>query len=153
MYTHMSAHKSQNRALGLRELETVVRHLKRVLGTELWPSRAWSTLTCWVSLPAPTLPFYNVMIVAGRGGNTFNLSTAGGSLNSGPAWSMERVPGQPGLFHRETLSQETKHKYGYFQRPSTTHSLSELLNFITIQNSLSASFLSSYLINSIPKIG
>jgi hypothetical protein len=32
---------------------------------------------------------------------------AGGFLSSGPAWSTERAPGQPGL-HRETLSQKTK---------------------------------------------
>jgi hypothetical protein len=40
----------------------------------------------------------------------FNPSTweaeAGGFLSSRPAWSAERVPGQPGL-HRETLSQKT----------------------------------------------
>ena len=27
-----------------------------------------------------------------------------------PAWSMEQVPGQPGLLHRETLFQKTKQK-------------------------------------------
>jgi hypothetical protein len=45
--------------------------------------------------------------------HTFNPSTreaeAGGFLSSRPAWSTERVPGQPGL-HRETLSQKTKTK-------------------------------------------
>ena len=39
--------------------------------------------------------------------HTFDLSTweaeAGRSLSLRPAWSTERVPGQPGL-HRETLS-------------------------------------------------
>ena len=39
--------------------------------------------------------------------NAFNSSTreaeAGGFLSSRPAWSTERVPGQPGI-HRETLS-------------------------------------------------
>jgi hypothetical protein len=43
--------------------------------------------------------------------HAFNLSTweveAGGFLSSRPAWSTERVPGQPGL-HRETLSRKTK---------------------------------------------
>jgi hypothetical protein len=43
----------------------------------------------------------------------FNPSTwkaeAGGFLSSRPAWSTERVLGQPGL-HRETLSRETKNK-------------------------------------------
>jgi hypothetical protein len=43
--------------------------------------------------------------------HTFNPSTweaeAGGFLSSRPAWSIERVPGQPGL-HRETLSQKKK---------------------------------------------
>jgi hypothetical protein len=34
---------------------------------------------------------------------------AGRFLSSRPAWSTERVPGQPGL-HRETLSQKTKKK-------------------------------------------
>jgi hypothetical protein len=45
--------------------------------------------------------------------HAFNPSTweaeAGGFLSSRPAWSTERVPGQPGL-HRETLSQKTKQK-------------------------------------------
>jgi hypothetical protein len=44
----------------------------------------------------------------------FNPSTweaeAGRFLSSSPAWSTERVPGQPGL-HRETLSQKTKYIY------------------------------------------
>jgi hypothetical protein len=43
----------------------------------------------------------------------FNPSTreaeAGGFLSSRPAWSTNRVPGQPGL-HRETLSRKTKKK-------------------------------------------
>jgi hypothetical protein len=43
--------------------------------------------------------------------HTFNPNTreaeAGGFLNSRPAWSTKRVPGQPGLY-RETLSQKTK---------------------------------------------
>jgi hypothetical protein len=42
--------------------------------------------------------------------HAFNPSTweaeAGGFLSSRPAWSTERVPGQPGL-HRETLSRKT----------------------------------------------
>jgi hypothetical protein len=42
--------------------------------------------------------------------NTFNPSTweaeAGRFLSSRPAWSIEWVPGQPGL-HRETLSRKT----------------------------------------------
>ena len=33
----------------------------------------------------------------------------GGFLSSGPAWSTERVPGQPGL-HRETMSWKTNKK-------------------------------------------
>jgi hypothetical protein len=45
--------------------------------------------------------------------HAFNPSTweaeAGGFLSSGPAWSTEWVPGQPGL-HRETLSREKKKK-------------------------------------------
>ena len=45
--------------------------------------------------------------------HAFNPSTweaeAGGFLSSRPAWSTERVPGQPGL-HRETLSRKTKKK-------------------------------------------
>ena len=43
--------------------------------------------------------------------HAFNPSTweaeAGGFLSSRPAWSTERVPGQPGL-HREALSQKKK---------------------------------------------
>jgi hypothetical protein len=43
--------------------------------------------------------------------HTFNPSTqeaeASVYLSSRPAWSTERVPGQPGLY-RETLSQKTK---------------------------------------------
>jgi hypothetical protein len=43
--------------------------------------------------------------------HAFNPSTreaeAGGFLSSRPAWSMESVPGQPGL-QRETLSQKNK---------------------------------------------
>jgi hypothetical protein len=43
--------------------------------------------------------------------HAFNPSTweaeAGGFLSSRPAWSIEGVPGQPGLY-RETLSQKTK---------------------------------------------
>jgi hypothetical protein len=45
--------------------------------------------------------------------HAFNPSTweaeAGEFLSSRPAWSTERVPGQPGL-HRETLSRKTKKK-------------------------------------------
>jgi hypothetical protein len=45
--------------------------------------------------------------------HAFNPSTweaeAGGFLSSRPAWSTERVLGQPGL-HRETLSLKTKTK-------------------------------------------
>jgi hypothetical protein len=43
--------------------------------------------------------------------HAFNPSTweadTGRFLSSRPAWSTERVPGQPGL-HRETLSRKTK---------------------------------------------
>jgi hypothetical protein len=43
--------------------------------------------------------------------HAFNPSTweakAGGSLSSRPAWSTERVPGQPGL-HRETLTHKNQ---------------------------------------------
>jgi hypothetical protein len=43
--------------------------------------------------------------------HAFNPSTqeaeAGGFLSSRPAWSTERVPGQPGLY-RETLSRKNK---------------------------------------------
>jgi hypothetical protein len=45
--------------------------------------------------------------------HAFNPSTreaeAGGFLSSRPAWSTDRVPGQPGL-HRETLSRKTNKK-------------------------------------------
>jgi hypothetical protein len=45
--------------------------------------------------------------------HAFNPSTweaeAGEFLSSRPAWSTERVPGQPGL-HRETLSRKAKKK-------------------------------------------
>jgi hypothetical protein len=45
--------------------------------------------------------------------HAFNPSTreagAGRFLSPRPAWSTERVPGQPGL-HRETLSQKKKKK-------------------------------------------
>jgi hypothetical protein len=45
--------------------------------------------------------------------HAFNPSTweaeTGGFLSSRPAWSKERVPGQPGL-NRETLSQRKKKK-------------------------------------------
>ena len=45
--------------------------------------------------------------------HAFNPSTceaeAGRFLSSGPAWSTEWVPGQPGLY-RETLSQKNKNK-------------------------------------------
>ena len=46
--------------------------------------------------------------------HTFNPSTReaeiGGSLSSKSAWSTERIPGQPGLLHRETLSQKKSKK-------------------------------------------
>jgi hypothetical protein len=45
--------------------------------------------------------------------HAFNPGTweveAGRFLSSRPAWSTERVPGQPGL-HKETLSRKTKNK-------------------------------------------
>jgi hypothetical protein len=45
--------------------------------------------------------------------HAFNPSTreaeAGGFLSLRPAWSTERVPGQPGLY-RETLSRKKKQK-------------------------------------------
>ena len=45
--------------------------------------------------------------------HAFNLSTweaeVGGFLSSRPAWSTERVPGQP-VLNRETLSQKQKKK-------------------------------------------
>jgi hypothetical protein len=45
--------------------------------------------------------------------STFDPSTqeaeAGGSLRSRPAWSTERVPGQPRLY-RETQSQKAKYQ-------------------------------------------
>jgi len=45
---------------------------------------------------------------------------AGGSLSSRPAWSTERVPGQPGL-HRESLSGKTKqNKTKQKTKPLTT---------------------------------
>ena len=43
---------------------------------------------------------------------------AGGSLSSRPAWSIELVPGQPGL-HRETLSQERKKEAAGSDLPSS----------------------------------
>jgi hypothetical protein len=64
--------------------------------------------------------------------HTFNPSTreaeAGGFLSSRPAWSIEGVPGQPGLY-RETLSgkkqNKTKQNKPYFHELSVvTHSLS-----------------------------
>ena len=43
--------------------------------------------------------------------HAFNPSTqeveVGRSVSSKPAWSIERIPGEPGL-HRETLSQTNK---------------------------------------------
>jgi hypothetical protein len=52
---------------------------------------------------------YRLSVVA----HAFNPSTweaeAGEFLNLRPAWSTERVPGQPGL-HRETLSRKSKNK-------------------------------------------
>jgi hypothetical protein len=58
--------------------------------------------------------------------HAFNPSTreaeAGGFLSSRPAWSTERVPGQPGL-HRETLSrnnQKTKQNNNNNKKPPTT---------------------------------
>ena len=45
---------------------------------------------------------------------TFNPSTqeakAGGTLNLRPAWSRERVPGQPGTTQKTSLSQKPKIK-------------------------------------------
>ena len=61
------------------------------------------------SLPATNLKVSQTVAV-----HAFNPSTAeeeaGSSLNSGLAWSAERVPGQPGLLHRETLSKKKKKK-------------------------------------------
>jgi len=54
-----------------------------------------------------TLLKCSLQVVAAAVAHTFNPSTweaeAGGSLSSRAAWSPERVPGQPGLSHRETL--------------------------------------------------
>ena len=58
--------------------------------------------------------------------HAFNPSTweaeAGGFLNSRPAWSTERVPGQPGL-HRETLSRILKKVDSCSPAPSLVWSL------------------------------
>ena len=47
---------------------------------------------------------------------------AGASLSSRPAWSTERIPGQPGL-HRETLSPKTKNKPLTSEDPEIQHPL------------------------------
>ena len=63
----------------------------------------------------------NILLCQAVVAHTFNLSTwkaeIGGFLSSGPAWSTEWVPGQPGL-HRETLSRKTKKwkKETYYDR-------------------------------------
>ena len=58
-----------------------------------------------------TFALKSAVLLQGMVVHAFNPSTwraeAGGSLNSKPAWSTERVPGQPGL-HGETLSQKNK---------------------------------------------
>jgi hypothetical protein len=69
--------------------------------------------------------------------HAFNSSTqeaeAGGSLSSRPAWSTERVTGQPGL-HRETLSRKNKKKMFldytarlYLNQPIFSEVLKEIL--------------------------
>jgi hypothetical protein len=64
------------------------------------------------SSPALTVRWWRMPLISALGRQSaFNPSTweaeAGGFLSSRPAWSTERVPGQPGL-HRETLSWKTK---------------------------------------------
>jgi hypothetical protein len=55
--------------------------------------------------------------------HAFNPSTweaeAGRFLSSRPAWSTERVPGQPGL-HRETLPRKNKTKQNKTKQNKTT---------------------------------
>jgi hypothetical protein len=62
----------------------------------------------------------------GDGAHTFNPSIweakAGGSLSSRLAWSIERVPGQPGL-HRESASNKTKQKQEEKHQKQTTQLL------------------------------
>ena len=79
------------------------------------------------------------MGVAGQWCNMpFESSTweveAGRFLSLRPAWSTERVPGQPGL-HRETLSQKTKKKKGGGEKTQFTEVFSRirLSNFNTKQ--------------------
>jgi hypothetical protein len=73
--------------------------------------------------------FKDLFILPGVVVHAFNPSTreeeAGGFLSSRPAWSTERVPGQPGLY-RETLSQKnkTKQKKIYLFYVASTLSLS-----------------------------
>jgi hypothetical protein len=61
----------------------------------------------------------------------FNPSTweaeAGEFLSSRPAWSTERVPGQPGL-NRETLSGKTKNKQQQQQQKKTKQKAELKLN-------------------------
>ena len=58
--------------------------------------------------------------------HTFKTSTweaeAGKFLSSKPAWSRQRVPGQPGL-HRETLSQKKEEKNKEQARDTERNSL------------------------------
>jgi hypothetical protein len=65
--------------------------------------------------------------------HAFNPSTweaeAGGFLSLRPAWSTERVPGQPGP-HRETLSQKKKKK----KLPMMAEYKFYFIYFITIVN-------------------
>jgi hypothetical protein len=76
---------------------------------------------------------------SGMVAHAFNPSTreaeAGRFLSSRPAWSTERVPGQPGL-HRETLSQKTKaktktNKQTNKQKSSQKTSVPKLQDFTT----------------------
>jgi hypothetical protein len=110
-----------------------------VLGIESLSSRGTaSALKCCTISPARGIIFLVKSFKVGRptvylwfevGGSTFNMghtfccqpgmahafnpstreAEAGGFLSSGPAWSTEWVPGQPGL-HREILPQEKKEK-------------------------------------------
>jgi hypothetical protein len=68
------------------------------------------------------LPSWAVVVHA------FNPSTweaeTGGFLSSRPVWSIERVPGQPGL-HGETLSQKTKKRKKKIERRKKKKKLSK----------------------------
>ena len=90
-----------NRGL-LHFLWLLLLHASTFIGTELkW--KAVETF-CWLNIWLLSL------VVAAPAFNPNTQAEIDRSVSSRPTWTRERVPGQSGLLHRETLSQKTKPK-------------------------------------------